>query len=145
MNRTTKSSAHRKRKTPEILNRGSLLTYHDNGSERCLGYLFEFSGHGIFEPMFGKLEVTSEEARTHNEFLSQGEIEGLDKNCAVGMSGTFYAKKVDGYTLVTTWMGQEVSRDVRLRGDVLTFRRKAMTFRGRLRKDQDCFCFKRIQ
>ena len=145
MNRTTKSSAHHKNKPLEILNRGSLLTYQDNGSERCLGYVFEFSGHGIYEPMLGKLEVTSEEAKTHNELLSQGEIEGLDKNCAVGMSGTFYAKKADGYTLVTTWMGQEVSRDVRLRGDVLTFRRKAMTFRGRLRKDQDCFCFKRIQ
>ena len=84
---------HRKRKPPGILNRGSLLTYQDEGRERCLGYLFEFPGHGIFEPTFGKLEVTSEEAKTHNQLLSQGEIEGLDKHCGVGMGGMFYTQE----------------------------------------------------
>ncbi len=102
-------------------------------------------GHGIFEPTFGKLDVTSDEARTHNQLLSQGEIEGLDKHCAVGMGGTFYTKKMDCHTLVVTWLGAEVSRDVRLRGEVLTFKRNDMIFRGRLRKDEDCFGFKRIQ
>lgn len=134
-----------KLKTPTVVNRGSLLTYQDNGHELCFGYLFEFPGHAIYEPKFGKLEVTSDEARTHNQLLSQGEIEGLDNQCGVGMGGTFYTKKVGGRTLVVTWLGAEISRDVRLRGEVLTFKRKDMIFRGRLRKDEDCFGFKRIQ
>ena len=132
-------------KSPTILNRGSLLTYQDNGHECCFGYLFEFPEHGIYEPAFGKLDVTSEEAQTHNQLLSQAEIEGLDNHCAVGMGGTFYTKKVHDHAVVITWLGTEVSRDVRLRGDVLTFQRKGMNFRGRLRKDEDCFGFKRIQ
>jgi hypothetical protein len=138
-------NGHRKRTLPEILNRGSLLTYLDEGAERCLGYLFEFPGHGVFEPTFGKLKVTSEEAKTHNQLLSQGEIEGLDKHCAVGLGGVFYTKKTDRQTLVVTWLGEEVSQDVRIQGQVLTFRRKGMIFRGRLRQDQDAFGFKRIQ
>lgn len=133
------------RQTPEILNRGSLLTYQDNGRERCLGYLMEFPGHGIYEPTFGKLEVTSEEARTHNALLSQGEIAGLEHNCAVGMGGTFYTRKADGRTIVVTWVGDEVSQDVQIKNNVLTFHRKAMTFQGRLRKDRDCFAFKRVE
>ena len=137
--------SQRKRETPQILNRGSLLTCRDNGRERCFGYLFEFPGHGIFEPTFGKLEVSAPEAQTHNALLSQAEIEGLDKNCAIGMGGMFYTQKVDGHIRVVTWLGAEVSRDVRRQGEVLTFRRKAMTFRGRLRPGQDSFGFKRIQ
>lgn len=135
----------KRRSPPAIRNRGSLLTYQDTGRERCFGYLFEFAGHGIYEPTFGKLNVSSEEVQTHNQLLSQAEIKGLDENCAVGMGGTFYTRKTDHQTLVVTWLGEAVSRDVRIRGDVLTFRRKAMTFRGRLRKHEDCFAFKRIQ
>jgi hypothetical protein len=52
------------RSTLQILNRGSLLTYQEQGQERCFGYLFEFRGHGIYEPAFGKLEVTSAEAKS---------------------------------------------------------------------------------
>lgn len=131
--------------TPEILNRGGLLTYWDNGQERCFGYLMEFTGHGIFEPTFGKLEVTAEAARTHNALLSQGEIEGLDHHCAVGMGGIFYLRKADGRTSVVTWLGDEVSQDVQIKHNILTFHRQAMTFRGRLRQDQDCFVFTRIE
>ena len=133
------------RKPPEILHRGSLMTYRDHGRERCLGYLFEFPGHGIFEPNFGKLEVTAEEAKTHNRWLSQGEIAGLDQHCAVGMGGTFYTRRAQSRTIVVTWLGEEVSREVRVKGSVLTFRRKGMTFRGRLRREQDAFGFRRIQ
>ena len=132
------------RKPPEILHRGSLMTYQDHGQERCLGYLFEFPGRGIFEPNFGKLAVTSEEAKTHNQLLSQGEIEGLDQNCAVGMGGLFYTQKVDGQTRVMTWLGEEVSRNVQVRGEVITFQRKGRGFRGRLRQQEDAFAFRRI-
>ena len=72
-------------------------------------------------------------------------MEGLDQNCAVGLGGMFYIKKADGHTVVATWLGEEVSREVRVRGNVLTFTRKGMTFRGRLRQSQDCFSFKRIR
>ena len=57
----------------------------------------------------------------------------------------FYLRKADGRTAVSTWLGVEVSREVVIRGQVLTFRRKGMTFRGRLPRDEDCFRFKRIQ
>ena len=137
--------SQRKRETPQILNRGSLLTCRDNGRERCFGYLFEFPGHGIFEPTFGKLEVSSEEAKAHNRLLNQGEIEGLDQHCAVGMGGLFYTRKVDGQTRVVTWLGEEVSRNVQVHGNVITFQRKGMGFRGRLRQQEDSFGFKRIQ
>ncbi len=138
-------SSRRKQEPPEILNRGSLLTYRDNGQERCLGYLFEFAGRGIFEPTFGKLEVSAEEAKTHNRLLSQGEIAGLDQHCRLGMGGVFYSRQVQSQTIVVTWLGEEVSREVRVKGSVLTFRRKGMTFRGRLRRDQDAFGFRRIR
>jgi hypothetical protein len=135
----------KKRTAPEILNRGSLMTYQDNGTERCFGYMFDFPGHGVFEPTFGKLAVSAEEARTHNQCLSQGEIEGLDKNCTVGLGGMFYTRKANGHAIVATWLGQEVSQEVQVRGSMITFSRKGMTFRGRLRKEEDCFYFKRIQ
>ncbi len=138
-------SAGRKREPPEILHRGSLLTYRDHGRERCFGYLFEFPGHGIFEPTFGKLAVNAEEVKTHNRLLSQGEIEGLDQHCGVGGGGTFYTRRTESQTIVVTWLGQEVSREVRVKGSVLTFRRKGMTFRGRLRREQDAFAFRRIR
>ena len=121
------------------------MTYQDDGRERCFGYLFEFPGHGILEPTLGKLDVSSAEARTHNELLSQCEISGLDQNCAVGMGGTFYANKKNGHASITTCLGEEVSRDVQVNGNAITFNRKGMTFRGRLRPDEDCFHFKRTR
>jgi hypothetical protein len=132
-------------KRPAIRNRGSLLTYQEEGRERCFGYLFEFPGHGIHEPTFGKLDVSSDEARTHNQLLSQAEIQGLDAHCAVGMRGRLYTKQHNGQRWVVTWLGEEVSREVRIRGQVLTFQRQGRTFRGRLRQHEDAFVFQRIQ
>lgn len=129
---------------PEILNRGSLLTYQDKGQERCLGYLMDCPGHGIFEPTFGKLEVTSEEAKTHNALLSQAEIHGLDHNCAVGMGGVFYLKRTGDRTSVTTWLGELVSEAVQIRNQRLTFHRQGKVFRGRLRRGADSFAFRRV-
>src|SRR5690349_17147802 len=134
-----------KRKIPEILNRGSLMTYQDNGTERCFGYMFHFPGHGIFEPTFGKLEVTPEEAKAHNSLLSRAGMEGLDKKCAVGLGGMFYTRKAEGRTVVVTWIGHKVSQAVEIKGSVLTFRRNGMEFRGRLREPEDCLWFKRVQ
>lgn len=130
--------------TPEILHRGSLMTYHDKNTERCFGYMFHFPRHGVFEPTFGRLEVTPEEAQTHNRLLSHAEVKGLDENCAVGMGGMFYTKKESGHSIVVTWLGDVVSREVRISGQVLSFKRKGMTFRGILRRDEDAFFFNRI-
>ena len=121
------------------------MTYQDRDGERCFGYLLGFLGHGIFEPTFGKLKVSSREAKAHNQLLSQGEIAGLDQNCAVAMGGRYYTKRKNGHTIVTTWLGEEVSRDVQVNGNVITFNRNGMTFRGRLRQHEDCFHFKRIR
>ncbi len=134
-----------RKQPPEILHRGSLMTYQDDGSERCFGYLFDLHDHGIFEPTFGKLDVSAQEAETHNRLLSQAEIDGLDQNCTVGMGGMFYTKKAEGRTIVATWLGLEVSREVQVRGAVLTFTRKGMSFRGRLRREEHCFFFKRMR
>src|SRR5438045_2807096 len=131
----------KKRIIPEILNRGSLMTYQENGTERCLGYLMEFTGRGIFDSKFGKLEVSSAEAKTHNQLLSRGEIEGLDGNCAVGLGGMFYLSTEDARPIVTTWTGEVVSQEVCTKSRVITFKRKGMTFRGRRREDEDAFFF----
>jgi len=61
------------------------------------------------------------------------------------MGGMFYAKKENGQTIVATWLGEVISRDVRVQGNIMTFQRKGMTFRGRLCNNQDCFGFKRIR
>jgi hypothetical protein len=120
---------------PEILNHGSLMTCADQGVERCLGYMFNFIGHAIFEPIFGKLDVTPEAATVHNQLLSQAEIEGLDKNCGVGLGGMFYTRKENDRTIIATWLGEVVSREVQVRGRVISCTRKGMTFRGRLRRN----------
>jgi len=60
------------------------------------------------------------------------EIQGLDENCTVGLGGTFYTIKERGQTIVASWLGEEVSREVHVRNKLITFTRKGRTFRGRL-------------
>ena len=117
----------------------------DNGlimvdSEHCVGYLFDFGGHGIFSPD-GAMQVTKEQAETHNGLLAQAELDGLDKNCEVGQYGTFYFAKGQ----VQTWTGVLVSSDVICKGQSVTFRRNGKVYRGRLQKYADCFNFRRIK
>lgn len=126
---------------PTILNKGSLLTYKDGDKEFHLNYLFAFEGHGIYEPNLGMVDVTKEEAETHNKLLSDGEISGLD-TCEIGMGRNFYPSK-DRKT-VSTWASGLVSKDVTVNGQVITFRRKGRTFSGRLRKHDESVFFKRI-
>lgn len=115
-----------------------LLIDTDSGS--CVGYLFDFTGHGIFSPD-GKVNVTKEDADKHNKLLSEGEILGMDNNCKIGQMGTFYYIKGQ----VQTFIGTVVSDNVRVTGKSITFTRpNGHTYRGRLRNDADCFNFKRI-
>src|SRR3954470_3413510 len=113
-------------KPAEILHRGSLMTYQSKDTECCLGYLLVSEEHGVFEPSFGKLEVSSEEAQAHNRLLSQAEIQGLDQNCAVGMCGRFYTGKRWGQLTVSTWIGDIVSNRAQIKGSTITFERNAM-------------------
>jgi hypothetical protein len=113
------------------------LLIHDSGE--TVGYLMVFSGHGIYAPT-GKIDVTPEVAKTHNDLLSQAELLGLDNNCKVGQEGIFYY--VDRQ--IKTWTGTVVSTDVAVDGTSITFKRNGKIFRGQLKNDMDCFTFKRI-
>lgn len=128
---------------PTLNRNGGLLTYRVAGQDKdtCLGYLFDFTGHGVFDPIFGKVEVTHEEADAHNKALSEAELKGLD-NCQVGQGGTFYY--VNG--AVQTFVGTPVTFPslVKVNGNTITFQRGMRIYRGRLQKDADCFNFKRI-
>jgi len=126
--------------TPNLENLGSLITYNDEGTPRCLGYLMDFTGHGVFDANYGKVEVSPEHASIHNKLLDEAMLKGLDESCAVGQGGTFYY--VNGQ--VTTFMGTVVSENTRINGKSLTFQRGSKTYRGRLQKDADCFNFRRV-
>ena len=128
--------------TLSIENRGSLMTVANTNT--CLGYLMEFGERGIFEPTYGKVEVTPEEAKKHNECLSSAEIKGLDDNCQVGQMGIFYFDRAKKQ--VHTFLGTLVSDKVQLTagGKGITFLRNGRQYRGLLRKDDDSFTFKRI-
>jgi hypothetical protein len=121
----------------KLKNNDGLWTDEETGA--CVGYLMDFTGKGVFSPD-GKVDITPEQAKTHNDLLSQGEIKGLDENCQVGMQGTFYYIKGQ----VQTFMGAVVSADVSVNGQSITFRRNGRVFRGRLQRDADCFNFRRI-
>jgi hypothetical protein len=129
------------KKPMEFLNLGSLITYKDEaGQECCLGQLMDFAGHGVFDPTLGKVDVSSEHVKAHNEALDGAMLKGLDENCQVGQGGTFYY--IGGK--VQTWLGAVVSQVVNCTGKSITFYRGGRAFRGRLQKDADCFNFRRI-
>jgi hypothetical protein len=123
---------------------GSLITFKDGEHDRCLGYLMHFKDHGVYDASLGKVEVTPEEADTHNRLLDEALLKGLDENCLVGQYGTFYVGKHESRTAIKTFIGTLVSADVSSNGRSLTFRRKGKTFRGRLSKQHDLFNFRRV-
>jgi len=118
---------------------GSLITV---GKDHCLGYLFVHEGRA-YDAELGAVDVSEDDANTHNKLLDEAIVEGLDRNCTVGLGGTLYLKRPNGTPQVITWCGTVVSDDVTIHGAVLTFRRRGMTFRGRVRSSDDCFNFKR--
>lgn len=124
----------------DLFHVGSLITYAgDDGAETCLGDLAYFEGHGVYDPTWGRLDVTREEAEAHNAALDAALLEGLDKSCQVGQGGYAYLAG----ERVTTFVGTVVSEDVTVRGTSVTFRRRGRTYRGRLGKDRSCFNFRR--
>ena len=104
----------------------------------------EFAGKGVYDSTHGKVDVTPDEAKKHNDIYSTAELKGLDENCEVGMSGTFYFSKP--MNQVSTWAGVMVSDKVHLSpsGKGITFLRNGRQYRGILQKEADCFNFKRV-
>ena len=121
----------------KLENLNSLITIA--GTANCLGYLMNFNGHGIFDASLGKVDVTPEQANTHNMLFDKALIKGLD-TCQIGQYGSFYW----GGNCVKTFMETVVSYAVTRTGKSVTFMVKEKTFRGRLQHDADCFNFKRI-
>src|ERR1019366_5714659 len=95
--------------TPQLDNVGSLITYRDEGKDRCLGYLLSTEPWGVYDSTFGEVDVTPEQAKIHNDELDEASLLGLDERCAVGQSATFYATTEDGRPVVRTWIGTLVS------------------------------------
>lgn len=137
-----------KRKTvcrDDLHNLGSLITYDDGGDkETCLGYLMYFHGHGVFEPNFGKIDVTSEEADAHNRAMSESELDGLDTLCEIGQGCGFYVDR--NAATVKTFVGDVATDSAKLDGRTVTFERNGRSFRGDYRRgqDDDFVFFKRV-
>ena len=121
-----------------LTNNDGLLTI--GSTNTCLGYLMDFKGQW-FEPSYGKVDVTPEVARKHNQTLSQAEIKGLDENCQIGQMGSFYYTEGKG---VHTWMGDIVCPNPAVTKTQIVFTRNGKTFRGKRRKE-DNFTFTRIR
>lgn len=129
---------------PQFEHVGSLITYRDGDSDRCLGYLAHFEGHGVFDPSFGKVNVSEQDAETHNKLLDEAMLKGLDENCEIGMHGSFYLGKVDGRLAIKTFVGATVSNEVERHGSSVSFRRNGKTFRGQASDEHDLLNFRRV-
>lgn len=84
---------------------GGMITFNDEGTARCLGYLIDFKEKGVFDATYGKVPVTPEQAALHNEVFDAANIKGLD-GCGVGQGGQFY--KDDDSNEVKTFLGTVV-------------------------------------
>lgn len=145
----------KKTKPPiEIEDTNGFLTV--KGTDTCLGNLMHFGDeHGTFDATLGKVDVSKEAADRHNELFNQALLDGLDKNCEVGMGGSFYlAGGKNKPHSVTTFTGKLVSDEVRVlkgrgraahgsRGDKVFFARNGMTFEGYTTGDADLLNFTR--
>lgn len=145
----------------QMENFGSLITI--KGTNTCLGDLLHANGQGTFDPEYGLVDVTKDEADAHNKALDKAKLEGLDKNCEIGQGSFFYYNEArsDKPAQVTTFLGTVVTNDVVAKPAktiqphrfnkthywTITFRRAGKTYRGRLGNgvgSGNAFNFKRI-
>jgi hypothetical protein len=110
-----------------------LITFGDGDRECCLNYLFHSAQHGVFEPNFGKVDVTPEEAKLHNAALDKALVDGLDNQCEVGQGGTFYLR--DGQ--IKSWLGTTLAPALKRQGRHYTFVRGGRKFRATKRSRKD--------
>ena len=113
------------------------MLFYDDANPELLPHLLVFED-GVFEPT-GKVDVDPSLVDIHNNLFDQALIAGL-KTCEKGQCGIFY------YTgdQVRTFTGKVVAEKPTVNGSVITFLYDKKTFRGQLRKDADCFEFKRV-
>lgn len=81
------------------------LIVQTNDRAKCAGYIFNFKGHGAFDPL-GKLQVdgrdvTDLEVETHNAILGKADVDYAKQTG----QGLFYLSKVEGTWQVSTWAG----------------------------------------
>lgn len=123
---------------------GSLIAIKGTDPIRCLGDLFYAEGRGCFCPDNGMVPVSKEEADDHNKALDRARIEGLDKNCEVGMHGIAYYDKKKG--IITTFMGTVISNEVsEVKPRGVLFYRNGMAFKGRIRSGDELIDFERMR
>lgn len=137
---------------PPLENLGSIITYTRGGTSYCLGYLMDFKDKGVWDATWGRVPVTPEQAKAHNELYDKANVAGLDNQCQVGQGSVFYvndgplsaSKTMTPPVRVNTFLGTTVSEgDVRVtapkRGKYLwvEFDRKGRTFRGRWHRYRD--------
>lgn len=108
---------------------------------QCLGYLMHFEGRGTYDAEHGLVEVTKEEADTHNKVYDEAIIKGLDA-CPLSKGSEFYfdLNKME----VKTWLGTKVSERVELKGNTVHMFRKGMRFRGVRTRGEDHIFLKRV-
>lgn len=125
---------------------GSLICL--KGTHDLLGYMMEFEGK-VFEPTYGAVPVSPDDAKTHNECMTKALIAGLDK-CEIGRGGSFYHSVENGLDCVRTFTGELVAggRDADTyassAGGTITFTRNGLTFEGDLDHGGSLFYFERI-
>lgn len=142
-------------KSPQIVlgNLGSLITYKEVGKKhkypvteeeksggvsRCLGFLMQFDGK-VYDATFGTVNVTPEQADTHNKLLDEAMIKGL-KTCKIGQGNYFYLSG-DRQT-IKTFLGTHVA--TRVPDTKQLYHRDGMIFKcGRLSKSSSCEFFVR--
>lgn len=130
-------------KLPPLEHLGSLITYQGEQGPTCLGYLVDFGDRGVWDAHWGPVPVTPQQAEIHNEALEKALLEGLDR-CEVGQWGSLLYVQHRPLR-VLTWLGREVSRQVKHTKSGLTFKRRGRTFRGKCTgRDSDLFDFERI-
>jgi hypothetical protein len=131
------------RKTaPELHKKGSLITFTERERECCLNYRWHIPSFGVFDPNFGKVEVTPEDAKLHNEALDQALIDGVDNRCEVGQGSMFYLRNGQ----VVTWLGTVVGPALVRDGRHYTFARAGKEFRAKKnrRRGDDSIWVQRI-
>lgn len=103
-------------------NKGDIMSYTIEGglivgpeSGQCAGYIFNFAGHGAYDPTgkikVGDLELTEEQVKAHNKILADAELKAIVERG----KGTFYFSydlKVDPpYSPINPrWQGRSTRR-----------------------------------
>lgn len=75
---------------------GPLITVEKDGTEEPLGYLTHIPHQGVYDKKHGRLNgVTPDQAATHNQRLSNQQIDSLNSTMKPGEKLTFFWNKVE--------------------------------------------------